>query len=633
MTGFQTIFVFPMVLHFRNISLLLTLFFALSYGYAQKEFHRWYFGNGAGMSFHASSPLALTDARFRALESSTSICDNDGNLLFYTDGDSLFNREHQLVKNGTLRSYKGFEGSRNGVLILPVPGNSRYYYVFTSPSSKTAFRDDFLCYALVDAQGQGEVLMKEKQLLPKPAESIGAALHANGRDYWIASMEFPEGAFHAIRTTDGQFTGSYLTQQLDGFDASTRRLCDSKFSPDSRIYISHVSVERRDGKTHKYLNLYRFDNSNGKLLQPVRVYIGNNLGRNLAEFSSDSRYLYVDFYAGDHLEIAQYDLSKWDNESIAASKVVIDKDAIGTLSAMQLAPDGKIYCFYDDINASLSYGAKQLTVIEQPNIKGLKCDLRKTSFSYAPASNALGGPYYPSFWFRDLRKGIKRDSSICTGNSIRIYCDAPAGVPVTWNTGDTGKFINVSTNGTYVASIAIRGITISDSTTVRVQDQPSPFAEKQVYLCDNNIELRAAANGTYSWSTGDSTSSIVVYEEGTYRLTFSKANCTVTDSISVLTCNQLNYYIPTAFSPTGLNSNRIFRVSGEQISEVKMQIYTREGNLLFDATAANPGWDGTYLNNVCTPGAYYYMVEITGFVNGRKVTAKEKGKVNLLGGQ
>lgn len=69
--------------------LLLTLV-----AFAQKEASIWYFGQKAGLGFNSGSPVALTDGALSTDEGSASIADSPGNLLFYTDGVSEWNRQH-----------------------------------------------------------------------------------------------------------------------------------------------------------------------------------------------------------------------------------------------------------------------------------------------------------------------------------------------------------------------------------------------------------------------------------------------------------------------------------------------------------------------------------------------------------
>ena len=81
----------------RNIlivNLILLLISPISY--AQKEGNIWYFGNNAGLDFNTNPPTVLSNGAMHAPEGSSSISDATGNFLFYTDGASIWNRNHQM---------------------------------------------------------------------------------------------------------------------------------------------------------------------------------------------------------------------------------------------------------------------------------------------------------------------------------------------------------------------------------------------------------------------------------------------------------------------------------------------------------------------------------------------------------
>ncbi len=100
---------------------------------AQKEYHIWYFGDSAVISFHTNPPTALHDSKMRSMESSSGICDANGNLLFYTNGDMVFNRNHRTMLNGASINYL-CQSAVQGSMILPMPGKPNQYYILGSQS-------------------------------------------------------------------------------------------------------------------------------------------------------------------------------------------------------------------------------------------------------------------------------------------------------------------------------------------------------------------------------------------------------------------------------------------------------------------------------------------------------------------
>ncbi len=132
----------------------------------------------------------------------------------------------------------------------------------------------------------------------------------------------------------------------------------------------------------------------------------------------------------------------------------------------------------------------------------------------------------------------------------------------------------------------------------------------------------------YDWSTGESASSIVVTQPGTYWAT-SKGACAVTDSINVIRDCYLN--IPNAFTPDGDGLNDYFlprELLSSGVKTFKMDIYNRWGENIFTTTAIDGrGWDGKY-NGVSQPMAtYVYIIDVE-FNNNLK--KNYKGNVILV---
>ena len=104
--------------------------------FAQNEASNWYFGKNAGLRFNAGSGTvtAVTDGQLNTLEGCTSISDTDGNLLFYTDGQTVWNSLHQPMVNGDYFAGTGLLGdpsSTSSGLIVPKPQDPNFYYIFT----------------------------------------------------------------------------------------------------------------------------------------------------------------------------------------------------------------------------------------------------------------------------------------------------------------------------------------------------------------------------------------------------------------------------------------------------------------------------------------------------------------------
>ncbi|MCC9138702.1 hypothetical protein ACFSKU_14965 [Pontibacter silvestris] len=78
----------------KSALLLLLLFIPLA-AFAQREANNWYFGSGAGLSFSNGYAEPLTEGEMYQHEGCATMSDSGtGELLFYTDGIQVWNRQH-----------------------------------------------------------------------------------------------------------------------------------------------------------------------------------------------------------------------------------------------------------------------------------------------------------------------------------------------------------------------------------------------------------------------------------------------------------------------------------------------------------------------------------------------------------
>jgi gliding motility-associated-like protein len=120
---------------------------------------------------------------------------------------------------------------------------------------------------------------------------------------------------------------------------------------------------------------------------------------------------------------------------------------------------------------------------------------------------------------------------------------------------------------------------------------------------------------SYRWSPGDTTQSIVIQEEGMYRVEMeSLLGCTGTDSVYVKLVSEeipeFGIYIPNAFSPNGDGVNDVFRVKadGTRIEDLGLRIYDRWGGEVYSAKGIENGWDGKKNGKDCPGGVYVYKI-------------------------
>ena len=102
----------------------------------------------------------------------------------------------------------------------------------------------------------------------------------------------------------------------------------------------------------------------------------------------------------------------------------------------------------------------------------------------------------------------------------------------------------------------------------------------------------------------------VVVEAG-----YCKYLCTYTFYVEIADCDTVKdprdvaaVFAPTAFTPNGDTKNDYYIVKANAISYFEMQVYNREGNILFHSKDINTGWDGSFESRQCTEGVYIAQI-------------------------
>ena len=134
------------------------LFFALNV-FSQKQANIWYFGENAGLDFNSSPPVTLTDGLLNTLEGCSTFSDTNGALLFYSDGITVFDKNHTIMTytdNTLADNLLGNPSATQSGMIIPKPLSTSIYYLFTvtDNNSSTGFNVYTIDMSLKGGNGQ-----------------------------------------------------------------------------------------------------------------------------------------------------------------------------------------------------------------------------------------------------------------------------------------------------------------------------------------------------------------------------------------------------------------------------------------------------------------------------------------------
>ncbi|MCP4440223.1 MAG: PKD domain-containing protein [Aureispira sp.] len=160
-------------------------------------------------------------------------------------------------------------------------------------------------------------------------------------------------------------------------------------------------------------------------------------------------------------------------------------------------------------------------------------------------------------------------------------------------------------------------------------------------LLGQSAQLEATDDNSYiyTWEQANSLSSWTVYnpiatpeENTTYHLTVTNSfGCVNSDSITLYSvfvlCGEPAIFVPNAFTPNNDGANDILYVRGNNITDVYFTVYNRWGEMMFETTDQNIGWDGTYKGKKLPPDAYGYYLQCK-CLDGSEFT--KRGNVTII---
>ena len=518
--------------------LILTILLVSTVTYAQKESNIWYFGENAGLDFNSGAPVALTNGALITSEGCATISDNMGNLLFYTDGTTVWNRMHMQMPNGF--GLMGHSSSTQSALIVQRTGSNNTYYIFTTPA-QVMFEGKFGFHCtVVDMTldgGLGDVTnFKNIQLHNSVTEKLTAVRHANGCDTWVIIHEWNSRNFLAYLVNNAGVnptpvlsnTGTIHNGGTIAGSLNTNAIGQMKVSPNgSKLALAIYRMN--------IFELFDFDNATGIVSNPLSfppIAAGQDGNVYGVEFSPDGSKL----YGGLLREIYQYDLLAGTPSDIINSRTLIGSSS-ATIGALQLAPDGKIYCAHSND----SY----LAAVNKPNALGSACNYVDMAVPLAGKMSKFGLPNFMQSHFYNQFSYVNTcigDSTFFSGIDI-INVDS-----VFWNFDDpaSGAF-NTSVDLTPYHIFSAPGMynveftkymqcgTFVFARTVTIDSLPVFSLGNDTILCPGtlltlNVETQGA---NYLWQDNSSSSNLIISSPDLYWVEVMNSCGSVKDSIEV----------------------------------------------------------------------------------------------------
>jgi len=591
---------------YTRFGVFLILFLYCNVGFAQGEANIWYFGKYAGLDFNSGSPVALTNGQLNTDEGCATLSNAAGQLLFYTDGITVYNRNHQIMANGT--GLMGHPSSTQSATIVPLPGSPTLYYIFTidAVGGANGFR-----YSIVDLSlngGLGAVTSNKNVLIYTPTcEKISIIKHANDVDFWVLTHGWGNNQFKAhLLTASGlnstpitSSIGAVVNINIGGGNAQGYM----KIAPDgSKLALCH-STEMG------IVELFNFNNFTGVITNHQQIFAepGELYG---VEFSPNSEVLYIsNVFLSSGNSLYQFDLNA---SNITNSKVVLYHGTEIYPGALQLGPDGKIYVAQHTRN--------KLGRIGNPDQVGFACGFQVDAVDLGGKLSKGGLPTFNQSFF--FHPSIITENA-CVGQSTTFELQTNQTITsATWDFGD-GNTTNVIepthiyiTPGTYTVSVVA---TSSQGTGTKTRDivisvVPSATQPQDIKICDTDN------NGFCNFDLTSRNSAILNGQNSSQYTIRYFANATdYANNTAIATpssyANASAYQAQTIIAEVSNNANGDCKATtsfGIQVFESPLPLVTVPSIQICDNTTVGTDSDGRILFNLTQ--------RATAILNGQSAT-------------
>ncbi len=540
---------------------------------AQNQENVWIFGKNIGLDFNTPTPPTLINspAAYNGYEASASVCDpTTGDLLFYSSGDTVYNRNGLVMPNGMDLSgnftfpfgLNPIASTSQGALIVPMPGQPGKYYLF----SLTEFsyfvytvlfpgqypdKSGFLYYSVVDMSldgGLGDVVASQKAI---PLDTVTnfsehmIGIAGNSCNAWVVLMD-PQKAGTGINrfksfeiTPNGVDTAAVISnvfttnQSIVPINQSVQQTVGRMAASPNRLKLATAIAS---GDTRQRLALFDFDPNTGLISNPLQLDTNYVTKPNTmyygVSFSPDNSKLYATDW--DDEIVYQFDITSNDADTIISTRTNVA--SCYSFSDMKRGPDGKIYY------VSRRTGSKHwLGAITEPDMAGTACNPEDSAIAvnigttwYDPAHgfpNAVPVIITPDTLFAAV------DTLFCPGQVNILQTSAASATSITWDNGDTTSTRTITESGTYwvvykedlcqvhADTFHVELIDLSPVITVNVFDLGTTVPYSTYQWMVNDTIIPGATGSTYT-----------VLENGPYRVIVTDENgCTDTSDVYLVT--------------------------------------------------------------------------------------------------
>lgn len=468
---------------------LTLLLFSSFLSFSQTETNFWYFGNNAGLDFNIGELAILEDGAMQTPAGCATVSDMDGGLLFYSNGQTVWNKNHQILENG--QDLFGEIAGIQSAIVIPKPNDDSTYYLFyTRENVQTTplYMLSGIYYSEIkfDAQHPMGYITDNKNIQIAEVQStsrIAAVHYPETNTIRVVCITKHDPVFGTIVPED-KFIFRVFNVTPDGVNPTPikreineglGKLGAMKIAPDAS-YVAFADT------SNKKIYFHTFDNVNVNFqlfyTLPTVPAFGVSLDPYGIEFSQDSQLFY---YSGNN-NVVQFPLSSLGGIDGFEFYLM----PVAKAGSLQLARNGKIYI----AQGSSENPIEHLAVINKPERIGEACKFQFSAIPFGSASSTKG---LPLFIASSLRNRIIPSDDNCVNIPFTFDLDAYTDIQsVVWDFGDGGSSTDFEPTHLFTtpgihkvkATIVLKGVAID--LYKKVEAYPLPFlaANQILSQCD-----------------------------------------------------------------------------------------------------------------------------------------------------
>lgn len=595
-----------------------------------------------------------------------TLCTSTGEVLYYANGDIIYDREFNPLPNGNvIANPTAYQGS----LLMNAPESDDLVYYFSSDAQPW---NNGLRYSVIDNtlnNGFGNVTaIKDVFIEVTGSECYSSIQHCNLVDFWIVYYDSLEEEFHAHLVNSEGVTIDPVVSEID-------------LSNLTNIEIAPFIVNGKGSRIFLRGSIFEFNQATGEVTQLIESVHPELVSANC--FSPSGRYAY--FIAGDlESKLYRIDLSlpvsSWADNAELISEITIDYFGSG----MMAGPDGRIYyesisgwvsCItnpeatFDELDFQLNYYFFESFINTFPNYHhgyisgaslfpegpshvcigesavysasvsecieqdldweligdGTITELPNGTVSFSPSSSGnvkiavsteLDCGFVSDTLYVSILPGIQinlgPDIGICSGTTFELTPGTEFD-SYEWQDGSTNASITVNSPGTYNVEVMMNGCTAFDEVVVGPTFAGNINLGPDVFLCDGETVLIDAGPNfsDYVWHDGSSGQQFTAYEAGMVYVT-ATTPCLASDTLIVTDCGQTidNVLETNVFGdylfPNPATSDLNLHLGTEASS---IEIFDAQGKLVYICGQSKSGMKLILINNLETG---VYMILLSG---------------------